>query len=384
MIGKIFNKISFRENKRRYLNLKGIATKHYAYKAPDVVQIDLTDRCNSHCFACWLHSPFIGDRQNIINSELDCKVVKDFIIDIAKAGTQEIIFSGGGEPFLYPEIWEILKFTQEKGLRFRINTNFTLLNRTDINRLLSFKRLASFSISLWAADAALYSRIHNRDLELFNKIKDNLKFVNASKSKNLQVRLFVLLTSRNFTELRKVTSLARKSGCDSVEFGIPDVIPNVTDSLLLNQEQLKFLRQEFIDTSRGIKTDNPRVKIANGDIFLRRISNQKACLGEYDSFIDKIPCYAGWIFLRIRANGDYNSCLKSHRIPIGNIYNNSFSSAWNNDQQQEFRKKALSIPREKNYFQLIGNANDGNVGCNRVCDNILVNRNLHRIIKYLF
>lgn len=381
MINNILNKISFKENKRRYLNLKGIATRHYAYKGPDVIQVDLTDSCNSHCLLCWIHSPAI--RKDKDNTELDCSALKNFINDIANSGTKEIIFSGGGEPFLHSHIWEILEFTQRSGLNFRINTNFTLLNIEDINRLLSFANLASLVVSIWTGDADLYSKLHNRDIDLFNKVKDNLKFLNVSKPSALHVRLFAIVNNMNYSGLRTLIDFASETRCNAVEFGVPDVIPGVTDPFLLNERQLKFLKQDFINIVKNHDSRHRAVKIFNKDIFLKRISNPRACYGEYDSFVDKIPCYAGWVFLRLRANGDLNSCLKSHRIPIGNIYENDFSSIWNNPLQQEFREKGLSLPRDKSYFWMMGSCDDDR-GCRCMCDNIKVNAHIHNIMRSLF
>ena len=382
----IISNFSFQENKRRYLNFKGIAGKHYAYKGPDVVQIDLTDRCDSHCLICWTHSSFLRENKEINTKDLDFSILKQFINDIAKSGTKEIIFSGGGEPFLYSHIWEILEFTQQAGLGFRINTNFTLLNKEGINRLLSFDNLLSLTISIWAGDPLLYSKVHNRDAEaeFFYNVKNNLRSLNALKSSKLNVRIYAVINNMNYLELRSLVDLAIETGCDAIEFGVPDAIPQVTDSFLLNEEQIRLIKQEVTNIFKSLNSKSYLTRIVNKDIFLKRISNRLACYGEYDSSVDKFPCYAGWTFLRLRANGDFNSCLKSHRIPIGNIYRDSFVSVWNNYLQQEFREKSLNIPRDKSYFRFIGNGNNGDIGCKRVCDNILMNEHLYKVIKYLF
>lgn len=384
MLDKILNKISFKENRKKYLNLRGILTKRYAYKGPDVVQIDLTDRCNSHCLICWIHSPFLKQNEEINTKDLDFSILKQFINEINKSGTKEIIFSGGGEPFLYSQIWEILEFTQKIGLTFRINTNFTLLNKEDLKRLLSFDKLASLVVSIWAGDADLYSILHNRGIDMFYKVKNNLRFLNALRPHKTEIRIFAVINNKNCLGLRSLINLAVETGCSAIEFGVPDLIPGATDSFLLNKEQLSFVKQELINIAKNLNRRNYKTKIINKDIFLKRTSSCRACFGEYDTFIERIPCYAGWIFLRLRANGDFNSCLKSHHIPIGNIYKDSFLSVWNGSLQQEFRKKSLSIPRDRDYFRAIGNGPNEGIGCNRICDNILVNEHLHKIIKYLF
>ena len=197
------------------------------------------------------------------------------------------------------------------------------------------------------------------------------------------MKVFVVVNNLNYSKLAGLIDLSTETGCNAIELGVPDVIPGVTDSFLLSKEQLSFLKQDFIKIIRNLNGKNHGIKIINKNIFLRRISNSKACYGAYDSFVERIPCYAGWTFLRLRANGDFNSCLKSHRIPIGNFYKDSFPLVWNGLLQQEFREKGLSIPKDKKYFKVIGNSFDEDVGCKRVCDNILTNEHLYKIIKFL-
>lgn len=384
MMYETLNRFSFKENRRRYLHLKGISSRRYAYKGPDVVQIDLTDNCTGNCLPCWAHSPFIKNNKNADTEELDFSTLKGFITDIAKWGAKEIIFSGGGEPFLYSKIWEILEFTQAAGLIFHISTNFILLNKKDISRLSPFNKLASLTTSIWSADPDLYSKLHNRPLDEFYKVKDNLKFLNTLKNPRTCVKIFALANNINYLGLKDIIDLAVETKCDAIEFGVPDVIPGITDSYLLNKEQLKFLKNKFVAIVKDVDNTNHKVRVLNKDIFLSRISNDRACYGEYDSPAEKKPCYIGWLFLRLRANGDFNSCLKSHRIPIGNIYKDSIFSVWNNALQQDFREKALTVPKDKEYFKFIGNGNGEDIGCKRMCDNILINRRWHNIGKYLF
>jgi MoaA/NifB/PqqE/SkfB family radical SAM enzyme len=381
----LLSKFSLKENKRRYLNIKGIISRRYAYKAPDVVQIDLTDRCNSHCLACWTHSPFLKRDGVSAANDLDISVLKVFIEDIAKWGVKEIIISGGGEPFLYPSIWETLKFIEEIGLRFRLNTNFTLLKRDDIERLASFSNLTSVTISIWAGEAVLYSRFHGRDINDFNKVKNNLEFFNTRKPPDIIATLYAVITNLNcnYPDLKDLFDLAIATKCDAIEFGLADIIPGITESLLLNKNQLKCLREHFASALKYMSKKNNPVKIVNKHIFLKRISSPKACLGEYDSHMGELPCYAGWTFLRVRSNGDFNPCLKSHRMPTGNIYKDSVFSIWSNSLQQQFREKSLSMPKDKEYFSLFGNAGSEDIGCKRMCDNILINNSLYRFLRYI-
>ena len=105
--------------------------------------------------------------------------------------------------------------------------------------------------------------------------------------------------------------------------------------------------------------------------FMRRISTEDTLAGNYDkNVIDSIPCYVGWFFVRILPDGNVNSCLKSHRIPIGNIYEQGFQDIWISEKQQEFRRKAKVYKKDDPYFASIGNDPSITVGCYKSCDNL--------------
>jgi len=174
------------------------------------------------------------------------------------------------------------------------------------------------------------------------------------------------------------------TGSEAVEFTLIDTIPGKTDKLLLTKEQVEELyhsalkmKEKFYDIENG-------VWLSNYETFLRRLSSSFQDKGEYDrDVMNEVPCYAGWAFIRIIASGDVNSCLKSHRIPIGNLHKQSFRSLWNNARQREFRKRTRCFNHDDPYFRFIGNDTNATVGCFRSCDNIghslLVHNNLKRL-----
>ncbi|MDD5503926.1 MAG: radical SAM protein [Candidatus Omnitrophica bacterium] len=375
------DRFSFKENKRRLLNIRGIVNGAAAFKGPDVVQIDLTDKCRSHCIACWLHSPLHAKQASADFKDLDFTAAESLIKDAALYGAKEIIISGGGEPFLHPRIWDVLELIEKMGLCFRINTSLNECGRNDINRIASFKKMASITVSIWAANGDLYARLHGRSKEDFQKTKENLAVFNSLKSPGTCSSLFCLITNLNYKSTREMRELASVTKSDGIEFGLPDIMPGVTDSLLLNRGQLDVLYDDF---SRLCREKKHKARIINKDVFAARILNPGAEKGEYDSPAAVTRCFAGWVFLRVRANGDYNSCLKSHRMPIGNAYNESIYSVWNNALQQRFRRQSLKVPKDAGYFSYIGNAPETDTGCKRACDNILVNRGFYRFTRPCF
>ena len=171
-----------------------------------------------------------------------------------------------------------------------------------------------------------------------------------------------------------MASFAREVKADYVSFAPLDAICGYTDSLLVSDTQ----RKELFNLCVSLRNSNGRL-LFGFEEFLRKISSEDASKGDYDKdIIDTIPCYAGWLFARLNADGTINSCLKSHRIPVGNIYEQKFGQIWNSEKQKEFRRETLRFKKEGSYFRLIGNEPNASVGCWRGCDDFGMNIRMHR------
>jgi radical SAM superfamily enzyme YgiQ (UPF0313 family)/MoaA/NifB/PqqE/SkfB family radical SAM enzyme len=366
----------FYKMKQHYLNILGIYNGSYAFKGPDCVQIDLTSNCNNNCISCWCNSPLLGDSAYQGSKKyktLPTQLVKTVIDELAGMGTSELYFSGGGEPFMHPDILSVVKHAKSRGLHCCINTNFTLVNDETVKRLIELS-VDALTVSVWAATPRTYMLTHpNKDEATFYRIKDTLKMFNSLKNKNHPfIKIYNVISNLNYHEVGQMVEFAEETGSEAVEFTVVDTIPGATDRLTLDRDQ----RQEILAKCEQILKRNNKVQILNIEHFMRRLSDACADQAQYDSgFLGKSSCYVGWVFSRIMPDGDVNFCLKAHRIPVGNLYKNSFREIWNSKEQKEFRGRALKFDKNDSFFHSIGNDKDCKVGCYKSCDDI--GRNIH-------
>ena len=386
---EVINPFMARKVFSHYLNAMGILHGAYAYKGPDFAQIDLTNNCNNDCIGCWCNSPLLEEQKistNVKSQELPYKRVIRLINELYAMGTRHLYFAGGGEPFMHPQIMDIIAFTKKRRMECFINTNFTLVNKKIIKELVNLG-VDSLTVSVWAGSPEVYVKTHPNKKEAdFYKIKDQLILLNSIKNNLPVVKVYNVIFNMNYYEIEKMVEFAALTGSESVEFTVIDTIPNKTDVLLLSESEISSLISECLRIKEKYENHGygHKIKLLGFDEFLRRISNSDAKKAEYDSdFIRDIPCYAGWAFVRILADGNVNSCLKSHRFPVGNILNDNFKSIWNNHKQQTFRKKTLCIDKNDPFFSLIGNDPDSSMGCYKSCDNIGHNRYIHDKISSL-
>ncbi len=374
-----------------YLDILGIYNGRYAFKGPFHVQLDLTNNCNNNCIGCWCNSPLLEEKAlspQVKRQTLPLALVKELLEELWQMGTKEIYFSGAGEPFMHPQIMQILGYAKNKGFNCHVNTNFTLLNKDMIKELIELG-VEHLTVSTWSATPANYARTHpNKNEDTFRQITENLKFLNRTKQKTPYIKLYNVIFNMNYHELQDMVGLAKDTGSESVEFTLIDTIPGKTDKLLLNAAQIKELQ----DSARSIaeRLDSrgywDGVLLFRFDSFLRRIcSSLDLSKATYDrNVIDKMPCYIGWCFSRIMPNGDVNACLKAHRIPVGNLYQDNFRQIWNGKKQQQFRGKTLVYKKQDPFFRLIGNDPDiKEAGCYKSCDDIGRNMHIHSRIMSL-
>ncbi|WP_084332274.1 radical SAM protein [Runella limosa] len=103
------------------------------------IQLHPTRRCNLACLHCYSYSaPHHRDM-------LDVEATKKFLAYAFEEGFNNIAISGG-EPFLYSDLEELLRFAKEIGYQTTMASNGMLLKTERAKRILAFVDLIAISI----------------------------------------------------------------------------------------------------------------------------------------------------------------------------------------------------------------------------------------------
>ena len=384
MIGSLIKKISIIKNIFSSSDNDAIEQIHKKLiPIPKHVTIDLTNSCNLNCIGCWTHSPLLKDKaaSNEWKSQsIPFETLKNLINDLYDLGTERIRLTGGGEPLLYPRIFEVISLIKKRGMICDITTNFTLLNKQKIKRLFKLN-VDEIVLSIWAGDAETYIKIHpNQTKETFERIKENLILIAQSKEKfrkEPKIIMANVLFKYNYNKVKEMAKFATEVLLDEIYFTLLDPIKERTDCLLLNKEERKILLRELNHVEEVIKDYNRESKIHKINIvnirrFIKRIIGKGAKEGKYDIDVINKPCYIGYIFARIMANGDVAPCCRAVMYPMGNINKESFKDIWFSEKYDKFRKRALYENKLNPYFKKIG--------CYMMCDNQVHNKELEEFM----
>ena len=140
--------------------------------------IELTAHCNANCPYCYNDS---GERKNYLSLD----TVRNILDQLKSSHIYAVVFSGG-EPFLYPHIYEIISYAEELGIKPTIITNTSLIRDDEIAALLSRK------LSLQITFDSVFEEQHDitRGKGNFKKLMRFLSYVknNPDCAKKLIIR----------------------------------------------------------------------------------------------------------------------------------------------------------------------------------------------------
>lgn len=364
----------------RQLVHAGIVDGTNAFTGPEHVVIDLTNRCNNTCIACWTHSPLLGEKApdpTWHKQELDLPRALELIEELHKAGTSIIRFTGGGEPFVHPGIYDLIRAVKSKGIFCSVTTNLNLISHGAVDELIDIG-IDEIAVSLWASNAGEYIKTHpNQSERSFDNItKALMKIARLKRVKRYaspshwfkrplpRVNMLNVICNLNYQSVEAMFDYALKIEADSIYYTVVDIIEGSTDILLLSDDQRKKVYQMClaIEQKNNRMPRRRRIFLDNFSGFKVRLQQEAARYGKYDrNMVDSIPCYIGWIFCRIMADGQVAPCCRGVHLPMGNIYESPFTEIWYSKKYDHFRRKAKNYNKNDPYFS--------NMGCQKTCDN---------------
>jgi len=153
-----------------------------------IVVWNITRACNLRCIHCY------NDSGTAAEDELSTEQAKQVLRDLAQFAVPSVLFSGG-EPLLRKDLFELLDFAKQLGLRTVISTNGTLIT-TDIAKTIKQLGVSYVGISLDGI-----GEINDRFRAVkgaFDKAVEGIKNCQAA---GVRIGLRLTLTRRNVQDL---------------------------------------------------------------------------------------------------------------------------------------------------------------------------------------
>jgi MoaA/NifB/PqqE/SkfB family radical SAM enzyme len=185
-------------------------------------------------------------------------------------------------------------------------------------------------------------------------------------------KLYHVLTSENVGDVGAMLALSEDLGCDAVEFAVADLVPGHTDSFGVSVDAAQRVLDLLQPLTERALWRTPRIFGLNEALTrLRTIVSGRPADAD---LVHRLPCFAGWTYSRVMADGRVIPCLKAHRVPSGNLHTRRFPEIWAGAKQATFRKATRAVRKDGPFFTAIGNDAGAACGCELGCDNLLDNQ----------
>lgn len=275
-----------------------LAAKWFGHRVPLIVSTVVTTRCNFSCryCGCW-RTPTV---------DLDHEVLLRLFREMAQAGSQKIIFTGG-EPFLRPDFTELVIAAKANGLTVAVNSNGSLLS----NHPQALKLLDGISLSLDGPE-----EIHDavRARGSFHELLKNAKQL---RELGVPLRFAVVVSKLNLEAIDDLLAICKQL---DAKLSIQPASTKLLFSELPNAlapDPVKF--QRFVDRLiRAKEQGSPVSNSYQGLAYMRSWPTPKP-----------IRCAGGRIFCRIEANGDITICGRTNgKTVAANLTKTSFAEGF--------------------------------------------------------
>jgi MoaA/NifB/PqqE/SkfB family radical SAM enzyme len=295
-----------------HLDVKNL--NHFSFA--DIAFIEVTRACNLRCKHC------LNNSGKIMDNQLTTEEIISLIEKLAKAGIQEIRFTGG-EPLTHKDIYKMIETAAKLGIYTSIGTNGTLIDEQTAIKL----KEAGLKKAVVSIDGPKEKHDDIRGKGNYEKTIAGIKYL---QEQGIKI---------------KVNSVIMRSNME-------DVILLAKE---LNKLKIDLLIRRFIESGRGENLENNILSKEDYDYVREKLDYELKSApyvrGHYIRLNDeasntrielpfeiKKGCKAGQRALVITPNGDIHFCgfLAAQNFPaIGNARNiESWNKFWNDLQKQ--------------------------------------------------
>jgi len=285
---------------------------------PIYIEISPSGVCNHRCTFCAFE--YLGYKPQFIDKD----ALKRAISDMAGCGVKAIMYSGEGEPFLHPDLPELILYAKKVGLDVAVAMNGSLFSPEIAKECLG--ALTWIKISINAGTRSSYAKIHGCQEKEFDRVIHNLKEavrIRKENGYNCTIGGQIVLLSENKNGLTTLADLLKGIGVDYLVvkpfIKHPQSSHNISRDL--TNEELSELDEEI----KGFSTENFKIYFrTHSFIKLKEPKLYERCLGLA-------------FFCEITSNGNIYTCgpyLGIESFCYGNIYKNSFLEIWKGKERK--------------------------------------------------
>ncbi len=345
---------------------RGLIRKHFtvnkdykkatgeALRPPLQISLRITNACNHRCAVCGQYGKngyMKGDKAKELLKNLPIETYKKLVDEVAYY--KPLFYLTGGEPFLYPEIIELMKYIKEKGCIATIVTNGVLLEKYAEQIV---KDKWDYVLVSFDGPKEIHDACRNFKGAYDTAVNGLLK-LREMKEKYKSSKPFIMTS----TTISKVNAPVLDETFQIGKTIKPDLMVVYLSwftSDEIGKAQTEIFQKELGITPYTWKSYSTKFSEDEANLFKQKISEVTKKKWPFDYLIipdikeKDIPkyyldakenfgyckCTAPFFMIDIMPNGDVVTCRDFIEVKVGNIMDNPLLEIWNNEKYKKFRK----------------------------------------------
>ncbi len=318
------NMVTGNQNIYTYRTAKIVPFGSEEIKYPVLSEIALTYRCNNACRFCYAYSPY-RDTGEMTTEEV--KRVIDIIVDDAKVPSLSFT---GGEPTLREDLFELIAYGREKGLRVNLITNGRRCGNKEFVQKLVDAGLNSAQVSIEGPDA----ETHDYIVGAKGAFKQMVQGVKNLRATDIYTHCNTTICLPNVDRLEDLVDFH----ADELElsyFSMNMVIYTGTAAKLRDELQIKY--SEIEEIVKRVK----RRASKKGIQFVWYAPTPVCLFNPIAHGLGAKSCACCDGLLSVDAEGGLLPC-SSFSEPVGNLLHEGFEKVWYNRASKFWRAKEFA------------------------------------------
>lgn len=185
---------------------------------PTQIQIDLTNKCNHHCVYCFYRcarNEFLNATFNE-NDFIPINIIKPLLSEFATYGIPAVQYTGGGEPLMHPNFYEIINETIRLGFQYALVTNGSLISLKHIN---IFRYATWIRISLDGISDDVYKKSQGAPAADIHHVFNVISTL-VEECPDLTLGISFVVNPVNWREIVEATRIMRDLGVDNIRLSV--------------------------------------------------------------------------------------------------------------------------------------------------------------------
>ncbi len=298
-----------------------------------IVVWNITRACNLRCVHCYNDSG-TGKKSDALSTEK----AKEVLDDLASFGAPSVLFSGG-EPLTRSDLFELIEYGGELGMRTVISTNGTLITK-DVA-----KRIKNGGVSYVGISLDGMGEINDKFRGVSGAFEDAVRGIRNCRELDVRVGLRLTLTRRNVEDLDGLFGFVESEGLERVCFYhlVPSGRGGEISSDDLSHEETREAVDLILARTRALKEMGRKTDILTVDNHVDGIFLYLKLLEEDKARADDV-----WRLLSWNGGGMYSSGVGIGCIDwdgnvhpdqfwwhynLGNVREKPFSEIWTSEDE---------------------------------------------------